>query len=173
MPLSHLLQMVLTVLLAQALQHRRYCLLTRNHGFVAAGLVPCRSCTRTHGCSSCDGEACCTDASPLLVCCRCSTFSSIPLPGDDQQGLIYSALHNSDDAAAAALKIEAAANKEKGEAAEGNGADPSNPNPGPSKGRVPHRWQVVGMMGLAFVLCNMDKVGQCVWHGPFIQGLPP
>ena len=104
-------------------------------------------------------EACCTVASLLLLmCCRCSTFSSIPLPGDDQQGLIYSALHNSDDAAAAALKIEAAAKKEKGEAAQQNGADPNNPNPGPSKGRVPHRWQVVGMMSLAFVLCNMDKV---------------
>ena len=121
------------------------------------GLVPCRSCTLTHAVMP--GEACCTGASLLLwICCRCSTFSSIPLPGDDQQGLIYSALHNSDDAAAAALKIEAAAQQEKGEGAQGNGADPSNPNPGPSKGRVPHRWQVVGMMSLAFVLCNMDKV---------------
>lgn len=34
-----------------------------------------------------------------------------------------------------------------------NGAGPEEKPP-----RVPHRWRVVGMMALAFVLCNMDKV---------------
>ena len=34
-----------------------------------------------------------------------------------------------------------------------NGAGPEDKQP-----RVPHRWRVVGMMALAFVLCNMDKV---------------
>lgn len=29
---------------------------------------------------------------------------------------------------------------------------------GPQQPRVPHRWRVVIMMALAFVLCNMDKV---------------
>jgi hypothetical protein len=32
-------------------------------------------------------------------------------------------------------------------------ADGESPNP-----KVPHRWRVIFMMALAFVLCNMDKV---------------
>ena len=32
---------------------------------------------------------------------------------------------------------------------------PPNNKPEP---RIPHRWRIVGMMALAFVLCNMDKV---------------
>ena len=27
--------------------------------------------------------------------------------------------------------------------------------------KIPHRWRVTIMMALAFVLCNMDKVGHC------------
>lgn len=27
----------------------------------------------------------------------------------------------------------------------------------PAKARMPHRWQVVMLMALSFVLCNMDK----------------
>jgi hypothetical protein len=37
-----------------------------------------------------------------------------------------------------------------------NGSSPPGPN---NKGPIPHRWIIVGAMALAFVLCNMDKVG--------------
>ena len=32
------------------------------------------------------------------------------------------------------------------------------PEEEPKQKKFSHRWQVVGMMALAFVLCNMDKV---------------
>ena len=42
--------------------------------------------------------------------------------------------------------------------ASGSGASSNGPGPEEKPLRVPHRWRVVGMMALAFVLCNMDKV---------------
>lgn len=43
--------------------------------------------------------------------------------------------------------------------------------PGPKKG-LSHRWQVVWMMALAFVLCNMDKVSLLLHAGCTVQQLP-
>eukprot|EP01025_Chloroclados_australasicus_P038713 TRINITY_DN3997_c0_g1_i1.p2 TRINITY_DN3997_c0_g1~~TRINITY_DN3997_c0_g1_i1.p2 ORF type:complete len:545 (+),score=92.95 TRINITY_DN3997_c0_g1_i1:374-2008(+) len=40
-----------------------------------------------------------------------------------------------------------------------------------SAGRIPHRWQVVYMMGVAFILCNMDKVNMSVAVIPMAQDL--
>lgn len=39
------------------------------------------------------------------------------------------------------------------------------------KGGVPHRWQVVGMIAVAFILCNMDKVNMSVAVIPMAQEL--
>ena len=77
--------------------------------------------------------------------------------GDDQASTMYTALEGmessfdegdlaaqgSSGAAAAAAAPAAAAEQQQ-------------------QGGVPHRWQVVGMMALSFVLCNMDKVGACL-----------
>jgi hypothetical protein len=84
----------------------------------------------------------------------------VPMTGDDQASTIHTALSNlegstddeglpggsqppstaaSRDAAGAAAVAKAAAAEDEA-------------------GGVPHRWQVVGMMALSFVLCNMDKV---------------
>ncbi|KAL0036177.1 hypothetical protein WJX79_006952 [Trebouxia sp. C0005] len=48
-----------------------------------------------------------------------------------------------------------------------NGGPPDNkPEP-----RIPHRWRIVGMMALAFVLCNMDKVNMSVAVIPMAEEL--
>lgn len=80
----------------------------------------------------------------------------VPITGDDQGSTIYTAVSHvptsSDEednivaaAAAGALTAEAPL----------------------QRGGLPHRWQVVGMMALAFVCCNMDKVrgGGAPWTG--------
>jgi hypothetical protein len=86
------------------------------------------------------------------------------MTGDDQASTIHTALSNlegstddegqpstaaSRDAAGAVAVAKAAAAEDEA-------------------GGVPHRWQVVGMMALSFVLCNMDKVSgylSLCWHG--------
>lgn len=85
------------------------------------------------------------------------------MAGDDQASTIYTALAGMEtsmdegDSSTQAATLQAAA------AAAGDGAAAAAPaaaqQQGEQAGGVPHRWQVVGMMALAFVLCNMDKVG--------------
>lgn len=41
----------------------------------------------------------------------------------------------------------------------------------PPESGIPHRWQVVGMMALSFVLCNMDKVNMSVAVIPMAKEL--
>jgi hypothetical protein len=73
------------------------------------------------------------------------TVPDVPITGDDQGSTIYTAVSHvptssdeEDNIVAAAGALSAAAPLQRG--------------------GVPHRWQVVGMMALAFVCCNMDKV---------------
>ena len=103
----------------------------------------------------------------------------MPLPGDDQAALVFSALQEVEEAAEAAAAALLSGGAASGTQSSANGtgpslaqgAPPSGPessggsggggNPGPEvekPQRIPHRWRVVGMMALAFVLCNMDKV---------------
>ncbi|PSC72700.1 putative anion transporter chloroplastic [Micractinium conductrix] len=91
----------------------------------------------------------------------------VPMAGDDQSSIIYTALADmemsvdegdrpqtvaeADAAAAAATTAKAAAED--------------------AAGGVPHRWKVVGMMALSFVLCNMDKVNMSVAVIPMAKEL--
>lgn len=77
------------------------------------------------------------------------------MAGDDQASTIYTALANLEDSvddADAAAAAGAAAG-----AASGTPAATAEAAAEQQAG-VPHRWRVVGMMALSFVLCNMDKV---------------
>lgn len=110
---------------------------------------------------------------------RSSIAPNMPLPGDDQAALVFSALQEVEEAAEAAAAALLSGGAASGTQSSANGtgsslaqgAPPSGPessggsggggNPGPEvekPQRIPHRWRVVGMMALAFVLCNMDKV---------------
>ena len=100
---------------------------------------------------------------------RCSAGSrpvvpNMPFPGDDQGSTIYSALSGLETAAEDLIaKAEEATSKATGSSTpRQGGAESQNgvPPEGPERnGPLPHRWIVVGAMALAFVLCNMDKVG--------------
>jgi hypothetical protein len=83
----------------------------------------------------------------------------MPLAGNDQASTIHTALANlessSDDGDAAtgpvgSIAAQAAADAERNAALRAPAEQ--------EKGGVPHRWKVVSMMALSFVLCNMDKV---------------
>lgn len=91
----------------------------------------------------------------------------IPIPGDNQYGTIFSAV----DALGDDASTSGGLGEETMVETSRNGRIPSvNTNLDPSAGGpaagapeppgsgIPHRWRVVGMMALAFVLCNMDKV---------------
>lgn len=69
----------------------------------------------------------------------------VPLTCDDQASTVYTALQD----------LETSYDEGDGAAAPGGGAAAA----AEQQGGTPHRWQVVGMMALSFVLCNMDKVG--------------
>lgn len=42
--------------------------------------------------------------------------------------------------------------------AAGQQSSPGPPEPKAPDQFIPHRWRIVAMMSLAFILCNMDKV---------------
>lgn len=83
--------------------------------------------------------------------CADAAVPHIPFPGDNQSGAILAALSQDEDSPSSSSPEEARAIPSK---SPNNGGPPDNkPEP-----RIPHRWRIVGMMALAFVLCNMDKV---------------
>lgn len=70
--------------------------------------------------------------------------------GDDQASTMYTALEGLESSFDEGdLQVQG-----DGTAAAAASAAP----PAEQQGGVPHRWKVVGMMALSFVLCNMDKV---------------
>lgn len=86
------------------------------------------------------------------------------MAGDDQASTIYTALADMETSmdegdASQGAPGAAAAGSGDGAAAEGTAAAADQ------AGGIPHRWQVVGMMALSFVLCNMDKVRCVGWAG--------
>lgn len=91
---------------------------------------------------------------PLLRRVECSdaAFPNIPFPGDNQSAGAYAALRSADELSSGdSIDMPADASIKPSS----NGAPPPGDQPQP---RIPHRWRIVGMMALAFVLCNMDKV---------------
>ena len=89
---------------------------------------------------------------PRRVACSDAAVPNIPLPGDNQSAAIF-----------AALSIdESYESSSDDELADTHHKSSSNHKPPPPDDKpkffIPHRWRVVGMMALAFVLCNMDKV---------------
>ncbi len=95
-----------------------------------------------------------------------SIAPNMPLPGDDQAAMIFSALSEAEGAAASAPRGtggDAASSsngaglgvRAGGVASTSSSGGGGGPEDQPQ--RIPHRWRVVGMMALAFVLCNMDK----------------
>lgn len=75
--------------------------------------------------------------------------------GDDQASTMYTALEgleSSFDEGDLQAQGSGAAALAPGQQAGGAAAAAEQ------QGGVPHRWKVVGMMALSFVLCNMDKV---------------
>lgn len=80
--------------------------------------------------------------------------------GDDQASTMYTALEgleSSFDEGDLQAQGSGTAVVAPGQQADGAAA----PAAEQQQGGVPHRWQVVGMMALSFVLCNMDKVRSC------------
>ncbi len=83
--------------------------------------------------------------------CSDAAVPHIPLPGDNQTGAMFAALSQDEDSTSSSDSEDAHPSTSKSTS---NGRPPDNkPEP-----RIPHRWRIIGMMALAFVLCNMDKV---------------
>lgn len=110
----------------------------------------------------------------------------VPITGDDQGSTIYSALAHlgalgsfDESQFEAETYVREASGKPKetasqlaqsneiqsvqGETEGGNVPEP--------RGGIPHRWQIVFMMALSFVLCNMDKVNMSVAVIPMAKEL--
>lgn len=113
---------------------------------------------------------------PVHVAANGAIVPNMPFPGDDQASTIFTALSEVDptvrkssqaeqEVARTADQLAARLGSGQGastaadplDAASSNGATPGGPPKPPPK--VPHRWVIVGAMAVAFVLCNMDKVG--------------
>ena len=88
---------------------------------------------------------------------RSGLVPDVPIPGDDQGSTIFTALSNA----------EPSGSSDEAEAAAAEEALVAKRNAGP----VPHRWRVVGLMALSFVLCNMDKVNMSVAVIPMAKEL--
>ena len=90
---------------------------------------------------------------PLLrrVACADAAVPNIPFPGDNQSAAMLAALSTDETSSSDSV------DEPEGSKASSNGAPPP-PDDDKSKVFIPHRWRIVGMMALAFVLCNMDKV---------------
>ena len=115
-----------------------------------------------------------------------SVVPDVPFTGDDQGSTIYTALANLhvlgsfDESQFEAEVYAREATNGKGPVEPQRQADlisdkqialgKQEPPPEP-KGGIPHRWQIVGMMALSFVLCNMDKVNMSVAVIPMAKEL--
>lgn len=88
------------------------------------------------------------------VACPDAAVPNIPLPGDNQSAAIFAALRSSDSI-------------DETEDATTKSTDHGTPPPPDDKPKffIPHRWRIVGMMSLAFVLCNMDKASPSLHAG--------
>lgn len=91
----------------------------------------------------------------------------VPWPGDDQASTIYTAL-SLQTGSFDEEEFELAQKADK--AAHDADSDTQQSQQQQEQG-VPHRWQVVGMMALSFVLCNMDKVNMSVAVIPMAKEL--
>ena len=104
----------------------------------------------------------------------------VPVPGDDQGSTIYTLLAretgefddvpfdlalNSNGSGGGPTTITALSSQQQQQEAEQPAAQHQQQPPEPQRRGIPHRWQVVGMMALSFVLCNMDKVR--FWASPW------
>lgn len=87
------------------------------------------------------------------------------MAGDDQASTIYTALADMETSMDDGDASQGAA------AAAGGGAAAEAAPAAAESGGIPHRWQVVGMMALSFVLCNMDKVNMSVAVIPMAKEL--
>lgn len=87
------------------------------------------------------------------------TGSPVPfIPCDDQAGVVYTAINQAE----ADDTQSSTSDHAKSVQPASNGSPPPEKQP-----RIPHRWRIVLMMALAFVLCNMDKV--CLLHMLFVR----
>jgi hypothetical protein len=97
-----------------------------------------------------------------------SIVPNFPFAGDDHAADVYTALsrHDADSAFdAAGNSYDEGDSASSSDAASGSDAEDgkaaaaaANGGPPETIAGVPHRWAVVAMMALSFVLCNMDKV---------------
>jgi hypothetical protein len=107
----------------------------------------------------------------------------VPITGDDQGSTIYSALAHL-GALGSFDESQFEAETYSREATGGSGSDSSSDVVREAqvdstaarlmmepKGGIPHRWQIVFMMALSFVLCNMDKVNMSVAVIPMAKEL--
>jgi MFS transporter, ACS family, solute carrier family 17 (sodium-dependent inorganic phosphate cotransporter), other len=108
----------------------------------------------------------------------------VPITGDDQGSTIYSALAHL-GALGSFDESQFEAETYSREATGGSGSDSSSDVAREAqvdsteatsltmepKGGIPHRWQIVFMMALSFVLCNMDKVNMSVAVIPMAKEL--
>ena len=111
----------------------------------------------------------------------------VPITGDDQGSTIYSALANlgalgsfdESQFEAETYVREAGGSGKRSEDVKTNVAaevlqdenERQEPAPLEPRGGIPHRWQIVFMMALSFVLCNMDKVNMSVAVIPMAKEL--
>ena len=86
----------------------------------------------------------------VTTACAGNPVPYIPFPGDNQAAAVYTAISQEAEA-------DDAESTDIDKASTSQPSTNSSPPPG-KQPRIPHRWRVVLMMALAFVLCNMDKV---------------
>ena len=84
------------------------------------------------------------------VACSDAAVPHIPFPGDNQSSAFFAALSQDEEDITSNTESTA---EDLATPQSNNGGPPDKPEP-----RIPHRWRIIGMMALAFVLCNMDKV---------------
>lgn len=84
------------------------------------------------------------------------TTPDVPFPGDDQASIMYTALNPALSSSDEDFVLPLASGEDLPSTAAA--APTAEAVPAEEQGGVPHRWQVVTMMALAFVCCNMDKV---------------
>ena len=87
------------------------------------------------------------------IACSDAAVPHIPCSGDNQAGAFFATLSQNEDASSSSS--ESVDDTHLPTSTLSNNGGPPDKKPEP---RIPHRWRIVGMMSLAFVLCNMDKV---------------
>lgn len=95
---------------------------------------------------------------PRIVKCSDAVVPDIPFPGDNQSAGAWAALTSHDEASDSRDETADSSTRPSSSGA------PSPPPDDKRRPRIPHRWRIVGMMALAFVLCNMDKVQHMLLH---------